>query len=78
MISLPRLYAIVDSSAHESIQDLIAYAEELAAAGCSLLQYRNKSGNARAMLEQARELRRLSRAEPVLSLPRECLRHTCS
>jgi len=57
MISLPRLYAIVDSSAHESTQGLVAYAEELVAAGCTLLQYRNKSGNARVMLEQARELR---------------------
>jgi thiamine-phosphate pyrophosphorylase len=70
MIPLPRLYAIVDSSAHESIQDLIACVAELAAAGCSLLQYRNKSGSARAMLEQARELRRLSRAEPALRLPK--------
>jgi thiamine-phosphate pyrophosphorylase len=32
-------------------------AEQLAAAGCTLLQYRNKYGNARLMLEQARELR---------------------
>jgi thiamine-phosphate pyrophosphorylase len=58
MISLPRLYAIVDSSAHGSTQDLVAYAIELAAGGCTLLQYRNKSGNARVMLEQARALRK--------------------
>jgi thiamine-phosphate pyrophosphorylase len=58
MIPLLRLYAIVDSSAHESTQDLVACAEELVAGGCTLLQYRNKSGNARMMLEQARELRR--------------------
>jgi thiamine-phosphate pyrophosphorylase len=58
MISLPRLYAIIDSSAHRSTQDLLAYADELAAAGCTLLQYRNKSGNSRVMLEQARELRK--------------------
>jgi thiamine-phosphate pyrophosphorylase len=58
MILLPRLYAIVDSSAHESTQDLLAYTEELAASGCTLLQYRNKLGNARAMLEQARELKK--------------------
>jgi thiamine-phosphate pyrophosphorylase len=32
-------------------------AEELAAAGTMLLQYRNKSGNARQMLDAARELR---------------------
>ena len=31
---------------------------ELVDGGCTLLQYRNKSGNARVMLEQARELRR--------------------
>jgi len=58
MISLPRLYAIVDSSAHQSTADLVAYAEELATAGCTLLQYRNKSHNARVMLEQARELKK--------------------
>ncbi len=36
---------------------MYAAAEELAAAGCTLIQYRNKSGNARVMLEQARELK---------------------
>jgi thiamine-phosphate pyrophosphorylase len=34
-------------------------AEELVAAGCSLIQYRNKKDNAGVMLKQARELRRL-------------------
>lgn len=62
MILLPRLYAIVDSSAHESTEDLVAYAIELAAAGCTLMQYRNKGGNARVMLKQAIELRGLLRA----------------
>jgi thiamine-phosphate pyrophosphorylase len=57
MIFLPRLYAIVDASAHESTQELLAYAQELAAGGCTLLQYRNKRGNARVMLEHARELK---------------------
>ena len=57
MILLPRLYAIVDSSAHASAPELLAYAQELAAGGCTLLQYRNKSGNARVMLEHARELK---------------------
>ena len=36
---------------------MLATAEEIAAAGCTLLQYRNKSGNARRMLDDARELR---------------------
>jgi thiamine-phosphate pyrophosphorylase len=58
MILLPRLYAIVDSFARESTRDLLAYADELAAGGCTLLQYRNKSGNARVMLEQALELKK--------------------
>ncbi len=62
MILLPRLYAIVDSSTHESTHDLVAYVQKLMVAGCTLLQYRNKSGNARVMLEQARELRQHSRA----------------
>lgn len=57
MIAVPRLYPIVDAAFFASTADLAAFAEELVAAGCTLLQYRNKSGNARLMLEQARELR---------------------
>ncbi len=67
MISLPRLYAIVDAAAFQKTEDLIAFATELIAGGCTLLQYRNKRDNARVMLEQARELRRQSRAEPAPS-----------
>jgi thiamine-phosphate pyrophosphorylase len=37
---------------------LLVAAEELADGGVTLLQYRNKSGNARLMLEQAEELKR--------------------
>jgi thiamine-phosphate pyrophosphorylase len=37
---------------------LFATAEELAAGGVTLLQYRNKTGSARQILEDARELRR--------------------
>ena len=62
MIVLPRLYAIVDSSARQSTRICSPMRRSLPAAGCTLLQYRNKSGNARVMLEQARELRRQSRA----------------
>src|ERR1019366_1737772 len=42
-------------------EDFAVFAQELVAGGCALLQYRNKSGNARVMLEQARELRRRCR-----------------
>jgi thiamine-phosphate pyrophosphorylase len=58
MIRLPRLYAILDTSCFRGSQTLFATAEELIAGGVTLLQYRNKSGNAREMLEQSRELRR--------------------
>jgi thiamine-phosphate pyrophosphorylase len=44
------------------MEDLAACAEELVAGGCTLLQCRNKSGNARVMLEQAGELRKRLRA----------------
>ncbi len=46
---------------------MITAAEELAAAGCTLIQYRNKSGDARVMLEQARELRRHFPAYPEIA-----------
>jgi thiamine-phosphate pyrophosphorylase len=58
MICLPRLYAILDSSHFPDTKTLCLSAAELIAGGVTLLQYRNKSGNARQMFEQARELRR--------------------
>src|SRR5690349_11430238 len=62
MISLPRLYAILDSSCFSTSEDIFLAAEELTAAGVTLIQYRNKSGEAQVMLNQARELRKRSRA----------------
>jgi len=56
-VQLPRLYAILDPSCFLQSGDLPQAAQELQAAGVTLLQYRNKSGNARQMLDQARELR---------------------
>jgi thiamine-phosphate pyrophosphorylase len=58
VISVPRLYPIVDASYFSTTEALVVFAGELCAGGCTLLQYRNKSGNARVMLEQARELKR--------------------
>lgn len=57
-MQLPRLYPILDSSCFSDDGGMFSAAEELVAAGVTLLQYRNKSGNARQMLEQARELKR--------------------
>lgn len=56
-IQLPPLYAILDVGQAQTTSDLMAFAKELCGGGCTLLQYRNKSGNARLMLEQARQLR---------------------
>jgi thiamine-phosphate pyrophosphorylase len=62
MIALPRLYPILDAGCFPDALGLITAAEELLSAGATLIQYRNKSGDARVMLEQARELRRQLRA----------------
>lgn len=69
MIQLPRLYCIVDPAFLPTTEEVLGYVQALAAGGCTLLQYRNKTGNARVMLEQARELRqRLRRAGPALQV----------
>ena len=57
MSNIPRLYCIVDSFFFLSTADLVNFARELGHGGCTLLQYRNKSGNARLMLDQAREVK---------------------
>jgi thiamine-phosphate pyrophosphorylase len=58
MVQLPRLYAILDASCCPDGAALFAAAEEFSAAGVTLIQYRNKSGNARQALEHARDLKR--------------------
>jgi len=57
-VLLPRLYAILDAAFFSSTDDLVSCAKVLVDRGCTLLQYRNKSGNARVMLQHALELRR--------------------
>jgi thiamine-phosphate pyrophosphorylase len=57
MISLPRLYAILDSSWFLDFESLLQAADELMGAGVTLLQYRDKSGDSRLMLQRARELK---------------------
>jgi thiamine-phosphate pyrophosphorylase len=58
MIVLPRVYPILDAGCFSDALELIAAAKGLASAGATLIQYRNKSGNAKAMLGQARELKK--------------------
>jgi thiamine-phosphate pyrophosphorylase len=52
-----RLYAILDASCFSSPQILFDAADELASAGVAIIQYRNKSADARTILSQARELK---------------------
>jgi thiamine-phosphate pyrophosphorylase len=60
MPPLPRLYAIVDAGFFAESTALFDYVRCLLDSGVTLLQYRNKSGNARDMLSHAREIRRLA------------------
>jgi thiamine-phosphate pyrophosphorylase len=57
VVALPRLYCIADSSFFSTTAELLTYVENLISAGCTLLQYRNKTGSSRRMLEQAKELK---------------------
>lgn len=64
-----RIYAIVDASCFLSPQLLFAAADELASAGVKIIQYRNKSADARTMLMRAKELKTRigSRAQLVMN-----------
>jgi thiamine-phosphate pyrophosphorylase len=55
--SLPRLYAIADNSLFLDERKFFEFIETLVAGGVTLLQYRNKSGSSRQMLNQAREIK---------------------
>ena len=59
-MTLPRLYPIADRSCFADSPALYRFVEELLAAGITLIQYRNKQGNAREILQEARELRRIA------------------
>ena len=56
-VLLPRLYAILDSSCFADPQALLTSAEVLAIVGVRLIQYRNKTGDARTVLDEAQQLR---------------------
>jgi thiamine-phosphate pyrophosphorylase len=56
-VKLPRLYAIADAGFFPETEKLVHFAQELAAGGVTLLQYRNKTGSARRILEDALALR---------------------
>ena len=67
---LPRLYAILDvgclSASRQTTSAILDYALELAAGGVTLIQYRNKDGDARTMLSHCRELGRVLGSDVTL------------
>jgi thiamine-phosphate pyrophosphorylase len=61
-VRLPRFYPILDVSRFpgpDALEKVVRFALELVEGGASLIQYRNKSGSAREILSQGRELRRV-------------------
>ena len=60
--ALPVLYAIIDAGSFARAKDpgaaMVKFARALVEGGVRLIQYRNKTGSAREMLEQARALRK--------------------
>lgn len=74
-MQLPRLYAILDAGCFRDVDAMAAAAGEIVRAGCTLIQYRNKSGNARVMLEDARELTRRLTPHSHFSQPRREVGH---
>jgi len=62
-LHLPKLYAIVDvacfSPQLRTTNSIVEFARDLAEGGVTLLQYRNKEGDTRAMLQHAREIKRV-------------------
>src|SRR5437899_8742325 len=58
-IQIRGLYAIVDKGCLPQSVSVIEFAEELIRGGATLLQYRNKTGNAREILSDLRDLKRV-------------------
>jgi thiamine-phosphate pyrophosphorylase len=60
-LRLPKLYAVLDVACFakplRTTDAIVVYARELAAGGVTLLQYRNKAGTTREMLDHARAIR---------------------
>ena len=69
-LHLPKLYAIEDETCFSpqmrSTNSIVEYARDLAEGGVTLLQYRNKAGDTRAMVKHAREIKRVLEAKVKL------------
>ena len=69
-LQLPKLYAIVDVTCFapqlRTTNSSVEYARDLAEGGVTLLQYRNKEGDTRAMVRHAREIKRVVEGKVTL------------
>ena len=69
-LQLPRLYAIVDVTCFapqlRTTNSIVEFARDLAEGGVTLLQYRNKDGDTRAMVKHAREIKRVLEGKVTL------------
>jgi thiamine-phosphate pyrophosphorylase len=62
-LHLPKLYAILDVTCFapqlRTTNSIVEFARDLAEGGVALLQYRNKEGDTHAMIQHAREIKRV-------------------
>jgi thiamine-phosphate pyrophosphorylase len=69
-LHLPKLYAIVDVMCFapqlRTTNSIVEFARDLSEGGVTLLQYRNKEGDTRQMLEHAREIKRVLEGKVML------------
>ena len=69
-LSLPKLYAIVDVMCFapqlRTTNSIVEFARDLSEGGVTLLQYRNKEGDTRQMLEHALEIKRVLEGKVTL------------
>jgi thiamine-phosphate pyrophosphorylase len=69
-LRLPKLYAIVDVTCFapplRTTNSIVEFARDLGEGGVTLLQYRNKEGETRAILRHAREIKRVLEGKVTL------------
>src|SRR5271169_357604 len=62
-LHLPKLYAILDVTCFapqlRTVNSIVEFARDLSEGGVTLLQYRNKEGDTRQMLQHTREIKRV-------------------
>ena len=69
-LHLPKLYAIVDVTCFapqlRTTNSIVEFARDLNEGGVTLLQYRNKNGDTRQMVQHAREIKRVLEGKVML------------